>query len=38
MLIPTWILIGASVYYGINTDLTVSVAKQAAQQLLGVGS
>ena len=38
MLIPTWILIGASVYYGINTDLTVGVAKQAAQQLLGVGS
>ena len=37
MLIPTWILIGASVYYGINTDLTVGVAKQAAQQLLGVG-
>jgi len=38
MLFPTWILIGASVYYGINTDLTVGVAKQAAQQLLGVGS
>jgi len=38
MLIPTWILIGASVYYGINTDLTVGVAKQAAQQLLGAGS
>jgi multicomponent Na+:H+ antiporter subunit D len=38
MLIPTWILIGASVYYGINTELTVGVAKQAAQQLLGVGS
>jgi multicomponent Na+:H+ antiporter subunit D len=38
MLIPTWVLIGASVYYGINTDLTVGVAKQAAQQLLGVGS
>lgn len=38
MLIPTWILIGASVYYGIDTDLTVGVAKQAAQQLLGVGS
>jgi len=38
MLIPTWVLIGASVYYGINTDLTVGVAKQAAQQLIGVGS
>ena len=36
MLIPTWLLIGASIYYGINTELTVGVAKQAAQQLLGV--
>ena len=36
MLIPTWFLIGASIYYGINTELTVGVAKQAAQQLLGV--
>ena len=37
MLIPTWILIGASIYYGINTDLTVGAAKLAAQQLLGAG-
>tara|TARA_Y100001936_G_scaffold252375_1_gene311749 strand:+ start:6216 stop:7694 length:1479 start_codon:yes stop_codon:yes gene_type:complete len=37
MLIPTWILIGASVFFGINTDLTVGVAKQAAMQLLGAG-
>ena len=36
MLIPTWLLIVASIYYGINTELTVGVAKQAAQQLLGV--
>ena len=36
MLIPTWLLIGASIYYGISTELTVGVAKQAAQQLLGV--
>jgi len=36
MLIPTWLLIAASIYYGINTELTVGVAKQAAQQLLGV--
>ena len=35
MLIPTWLLIGASIYYGISTELTVGVAKQAAQQLLG---
>ena len=37
MLIPTWTLIGASVYFGIDTELTVGVARQAAQQLLGVG-
>ena len=36
MLIPTWLLIGGSIYYGISTELTVGVAKQAAQQLLGV--
>lgn len=35
MLIPTWLLIAASVYFGIHTELTVSVASQAAQQLLG---
>ncbi len=37
MLIPTWILIGASIYFGINTELTVGVAKQAARHLLGAG-
>lgn len=37
MLIPTWTLIGASVYFGIDTELTVVIARQAAQQLLGVG-
>ena len=37
MLIPTWILIGSSIYFGINTDLTVGIAKQAARQLLGGG-
>ncbi len=36
MLIPTWLLIGASVYFGINTDLTVGVASRAAASLLGV--
>ena len=35
MLIPTWLLIGGSICYGISTELTVGVAKQAAQQLLG---
>lgn len=36
-LVPTWLLIGATVYFGLNTDLTVGVAKSAAEQLLGVG-
>jgi len=35
MLIPTWILIGASVYFAIDTELTVGVAKEAATLLLG---
>jgi len=33
--VPTWILIGASVYFGINTDLTVGVARRAAEVLIG---
>ena len=36
MLIPAWILIGASIYFGIHTSLTVGVAREAAQFLLGV--
>jgi multicomponent Na+:H+ antiporter subunit D len=36
LLIPAWLLIGASVYFGINTDLTVGVATLAAKTLLGV--
>ena len=35
MLVPTWILIGASVYFGIDTDLTVGVAQRAAAVLIG---
>jgi multicomponent Na+:H+ antiporter subunit D len=35
MLVPTWILIGASIYFGINTDLTVGVAQRAAAVLIG---
>jgi multicomponent Na+:H+ antiporter subunit D len=34
MLIPTWCLIGASVYFGINTELTAGVAASAARTLL----
>ncbi|MDE0882055.1 MAG: proton-conducting transporter membrane subunit, partial [Myxococcota bacterium] len=35
MLIPTWIMLGASVFFGINSDTTVGVALEAARQLLG---
>ena len=35
LLIPAWVLITASIYFGINTDLTVGVATRAAQTLLG---
>ncbi len=38
MLIPTWILIGASIYFGIHTSLTLGVAQRAAQLLLGAGA
>ena len=34
-LLPTWILIGATLYFGLDTDLTVGVAQTAARQLLG---
>ncbi|MBN2800415.1 MAG: monovalent cation/H+ antiporter subunit D family protein [Deltaproteobacteria bacterium] len=36
LLIPTWILVGATVFFGINTTWTVGVAEAAARQLLGV--
>jgi multicomponent Na+:H+ antiporter subunit D len=38
MLIPTWILIGASIYFGIHTSLTLGVAERAAKLLLGGGA
>jgi len=38
MLIPTWFLIGASIYFGIDTSLTLGVAKRAAELLLGGGA
>ena len=37
MLFPTWILIGATVFFGLQADWTVSVASTAANQLLGGG-
>ena len=36
MLIPMWLLLGASVYFGIFTKLSVGIARQAAATLLGV--
>ncbi|HSR71015.1 MAG TPA: monovalent cation/H+ antiporter subunit D family protein [Kiloniellales bacterium] len=35
MLIPTWVLILASIYFGIDTSVTVGVAQRAAEMLLG---
>ena len=35
MWIPTWVLIGATVFFGFNTSLTASVARDAAAMLLG---
>jgi multicomponent Na+:H+ antiporter subunit D len=36
-LVPTWILISASVYFGLTTDQTLGIASAAARQLLGGG-
>lgn len=35
MLVPVWLLTGASIYFGIHTSLTLGVARQAAVLLLG---
>jgi multicomponent Na+:H+ antiporter subunit D len=34
MLVPTWILIGASLFFGLNTSVSVGVAREAAETLL----
>jgi multicomponent Na+:H+ antiporter subunit D len=36
MLVPTWILILANLYFGIDTSLTIGVATKAAASLLGL--
>ncbi len=36
LLLPTWILVAANIYFGINAVDTVNFAKRAADQLLGV--
>jgi len=33
-LVPTWILITANVYFGIDTGLTVGIAEKAASVLM----
>jgi multicomponent Na+:H+ antiporter subunit D len=38
MLVPTWILIAASIYFGVHTEITVGVAERAAATLLGSAS
>ena len=37
MLIPAWVLIGASIYFGIDATTTLDVAFAAARTLLGDG-
>lgn len=35
LLVPTWILVAANIWFGLNTEYTVTVAQQAAQMLIG---
>ncbi len=37
MLIPTWLLIGANLYFGVNTSLISGIAGQGASVLIGQG-
>jgi multicomponent Na+:H+ antiporter subunit D len=37
MLIPIYVLTGASVYFGIETSLPLGTAAEAAKQLMGIG-
>jgi multicomponent Na+:H+ antiporter subunit D len=36
MLIPVWILVGANIYFGVYTEVSVGVASRAAAQLMGI--
>ena len=38
MLVPTWLLIGASLFFGVDTALPVGVARHAAEILLGAAA
>ncbi len=35
MLFPMWVLVGANIYFGVNTDLSVGAASAAANLLIG---
>ncbi len=35
LLLPTWVLVGANIYFGLDAELTVGVARRAAAGLLG---
>lgn len=38
MLLPTWVMVLANLYFGIHTSLTAGTAQHAAQLLMGIGS
>ena len=38
LLLPTWALVGLSIYFGVDSELTVGVARRAAALLLGAGT
>jgi len=38
MLIPTWVLVLANFYFGVDTRVSVGIATEAAKYLLGAGS
>ena len=37
MLVPLWIMTGANIYFGLQTEMTAEIATRAAEALLGVG-
>jgi multicomponent Na+:H+ antiporter subunit D len=37
LLLPMWLLIGATVFFGVFTSLSAGVASEAARMLLGGG-
>jgi multicomponent Na+:H+ antiporter subunit D len=37
LILPTWILVGASLFFGVFTEYSAGIARQAAEMLLGSG-